>query len=107
LRQAITNTIAEVITDAGAMDYVSVNVRARGAEALVSISAAMPATATRAVDPRDLRITLRLARLLIEAMGGSVSVERAALGKGARVTLRLPVQPAAGAPHLSEAPSPR
>ena len=107
LRQAITNTIAEVIAGAGGMDYVSVNVRARGTDALVSISAAMSATATREATPGELRISLRLARLLVEAMSGSVTVERAALGKGARVTLRLPLATAPGAPPLAEAPSPR
>jgi signal transduction histidine kinase len=108
LRQAITNSVAEVIADAGALDYVSVNVRARGPEALISISAAMPAAATRAVAGGDVRISLRLARLLVEAMGGSVAFERAALGKGARVTIRVPVASGpGGAPAADLRPEPR
>jgi K+-sensing histidine kinase KdpD len=94
LRQAIASVVTEVVSEAGALEYVSINVRARGADALVSISAAMPATATKAVSDEDLRVSLRLARLLLGAMGGSLSVERAALGKGSRVVMRLPVAPA-------------
>lgn len=108
LRQAITNMITEVVSEAGALDYVSINVRARGSDALVSVSAAMPATATRAADEHgDLRVSLRLARLLVEAMGGSVMMERASIGKGTRVTLRLPMsEPIPGA-AVVEAPAPR
>jgi hypothetical protein len=72
-------------------------VKARPGDALVSISAAMPATARRAVNPKELRVSLHLARLLIEAMGGTFSVERAAIGKGARVTLSLPTRAAPAA----------
>jgi len=103
LRQAIASVVTEVLSEAGALDYVSINVRARGPDALVSISAAMPATATKAVSGEELRVSLRLARLLVEAMGGSLSVERAALGKGSRVTMRLPLAPAlAGGPQTLE-----
>lgn len=100
LRQAITSSIAEVVAEAGALDYVSINVRARGSDALISVSAAMPATATRPADEQGpVRVSMRLARLLIEAMGGSLTVERASIGKGSRVTLRLPMsEPVPGAP---------
>ena len=92
LRQAISNTIAEVIADAGMVDYVSINVRVQGAEAVVTVSAAMPATTVRRGDQREeMRLSLRLSRLLLEAMGGTVTVERAVLGAGARVTVRVPV----------------
>jgi hypothetical protein len=109
LRQAIASVVTEVLSDAGALEYVSINVRARGAEALVSISAAMPATATKAVSGEELRVSLRLARLLVEAMGGALSVERAALGKGLRVLMRLPLAPSAtgGAQPLETAPARR
>jgi signal transduction histidine kinase len=104
LRQALSNTVTEVFADAGELDYVSVNVRARGTEAMVSISAATPATATRLADSEQMRVSLRLARLLVEAMGGSVAVERAALGSGTRVTIRLPLAaPLGGAAPLETA----
>lgn len=106
LRQAITSSIAEVVAEAGALDYVSINVRARGTDALISVSAAMPATATRPADEQGpVRVSMRLARLLIEAMGGSLTVERASIGKGSRVTLRLPMsEPVPGlAPAAPEA----
>ena len=95
LRQALSNAVTEVFADAGELDYVSVNVRSRGADAVVTISAATPATTTRLADSEQMRVSLRLARLLIEAMGGSVAVERAALGSGTRVTIRVPVAVAA------------
>jgi signal transduction histidine kinase len=83
---------------------VSVNVRARGGEAIVAISAATPATTTRLADSEQMRVSLRLARLLVEAMGGSVAVERAALGSGTRVTIRLPVATSSGGTASVEAP---
>ena len=91
LRQVFSNTVSEVFADAGALDYVSINVRARGSEAIVTISAATPAPTTRLAGSDQMRVGLRLARLLVEAMGGSVAVERAALGSGTRVTIRLPI----------------
>ena len=93
LRQALSNAIAEVIADAGEVDYVSINVRAQRAEAVVTVSAAMPAATVRQGDRAEIRLSLRLSRLLLEAMGGTVTVERAALGAGARVTLRVPLSP--------------
>ena len=107
LRQALANTIAEVVKDAGELDYVSINVRARDGDAIVTISAALPAAATRQVEDAQLRISLRLARLLIEAMGGDMSVERAALGKGTRVTLRVPTEARSMASALDAAPARR
>ena len=101
IRQALTSAVADVIADAGALDYVSINVRTRANEAVVTISAAMPATSTRAVAANDLRVSLHLARLLIEAMGGTFVVERAALGRGARVTLSLPTKPAPAPANLA------
>ncbi|HZP96340.1 MAG TPA: HAMP domain-containing sensor histidine kinase [Candidatus Limnocylindria bacterium] len=106
LRQALANTIAHVVSDAGAIDYVSINVRARADEALVSVSAAMPAGATRSIRGADLRVGMQLARLLVEAMGGSVDVERVAIGRGSRVTLRLPNMPAAAAAAMRPADGP-
>jgi signal transduction histidine kinase len=94
IRQALTSAVGEVIADAGALDYVSINVKARTTDAVVTISASMPANATRAVAAKDLRVSLHLARLLVEAMGGTFAVERASLGRGARVTLSLPIVPA-------------
>jgi signal transduction histidine kinase len=91
LRQALSNTVSEVFSDAGELDYVSVNVRARGGDALVTVSAATPASTTRLAGSEQMRVSLRLARMLVEAMGGSVTVERAALGSGTRVTIRVPV----------------
>ena len=105
LRQALANALAEVVADAGALEYVSMNVRARGSDAIVTISAAMPATASRMVGGEQLRVSLQLARLLMEAMHGSVMVERAALGKGTRVTIRVPIAPSAAAP-LEPTPAP-
>jgi signal transduction histidine kinase len=107
LRQALANTISEVVKDAGALDYVSINVRARDGDAIVAISAALPAAATRHVEDAQLRISLRLARLLVEAMGGDMSVERAALGKGTRVTLRMPTEARSMATALEAAPARR
>ena len=89
LRQALSDTVAQVIADAGKLDYVSVNVRSSAGQAIVSISAAMPASATRE-EPSALGMSLQLARLLLEAMGGTLVIERAPLGKGSRVTVRLP-----------------
>ena len=103
LRQALSNTVIEVFADAGELDYVSVNVRARGPEAIVTISAATPAATTRLADSEQMRVSLRLARLLVEAMGGSVTVERAALGRGTRVTMRLPIAAPLGGPAALEA----
>jgi two-component sensor histidine kinase len=92
--------VGEVFSDAGELDYVSVNVRARGADALVTVSAATPASTTRLADSEHMRVSLRLARILVEAMGGSMTVERAALGSGIRVTIRVPLATAkpGGAP---------
>ncbi|HEU5287613.1 MAG TPA: HAMP domain-containing sensor histidine kinase [Candidatus Limnocylindria bacterium] len=106
LRQVLVNTIAQVVRDAGAIDYVSITVRARPGEALISVSAAMPATATRAEQGHDITVGLQLAQLLIEAMGGSLDVERAAIGRGSRVTLRLPVTPAVPNAQLQPADAP-
>lgn len=86
LRQAISNTVSEVFADAGELDYVSMNVRARAGEAIVTISAATPGTTTRRADSAQVRVSLRLARMLAEAMGGTATIERAALGSGTRVT---------------------
>lgn len=91
LRQALASAVSEVVADAGALDYVSINVKGRQSEALVTISAAMPASAKRAT-AKDLRVSLHLSQLLVEAMGGTFSVERAALGKGARVSLTIPTR---------------
>jgi len=103
LRQLLTNVVGEVVRDAGELDYVSVNVRQRDRDALVAVSAALPAAATRTVGDGELRISLRLARLLLEAMGGSMSVERAAMGKGTRVTIRIPTEPPVAAAALEPA----
>ncbi|OLC52553.1 MAG: hypothetical protein AUH85_16770 [Chloroflexi bacterium 13_1_40CM_4_68_4] len=92
LRQALSNAVSELVSSAGALEYVSITVRARGADALVIISAAMPATATKVVDAATVGVSLQLTRMLMEAMGGSVLVERAALGKGSRVTISIPVR---------------
>jgi signal transduction histidine kinase len=107
LRQALANTVAEVVKDAGGVDYVSVNVRAREKDALVTISAAMPAAATRRLDEDQMRVSLRLARMLVETMGGSMDIERAAMGKGTRVTLRIPTEAPAMAAGLEPAPARR
>ncbi len=106
LRQALVNTIAQVVSDAGHIDYVSISVRSRATEAIVSVAAAMPATATRAEQRQDVRVGLELARLLVEAMGGSLDVERAAIGRGSRVTLRLPLTPSVAGPPLRPADAP-
>ena len=104
LRQVLSNTVSEVFADAGELDHVSINVRARGAEAVVTISAATPATTPRLAGSDQMRVSLRLARLLTEAMGGSVTVERAALGRGTRVTIRIPIPaPVTGGPALEAA----
>jgi len=92
LRQALSNAVDELVSSAGALEYVSITVRARGADALVIVSAAMPATATKVVDAAAVGVSLQLTRMLMEAMGGSVLVERAALGKGSRVTISIPVR---------------
>jgi signal transduction histidine kinase len=107
LRQALSNTVAEVVKDAGGVDYVSVNVRARDKDALVTISAAMPAAATRKIDDDQMRVSLRLARMLIETMGGSMDIEHAAMGKGTRVTLRVPTEAPGGGVGLEPAPARR
>ena len=103
LRQAVGIVVARVVAGAGAVDYVSITVRSREGQALVAVSAAMPASATRAISGRDDGIGLQLARLLVEAMEGSLEVEREAIGRGTRVTLRVPLAPgapAAAAPAL-------
>jgi len=92
IRQALVSAVNEVVADAGALDYVSINVKARASDAIVTISAAMPMTPRRALNAKDLRVSLHLSRLLVEAMGGTFAVERAALRKGARVTLSLPTR---------------
>jgi len=89
---ALSNAVSELVSSAGALEYVSITVRARGTDALVIISAAMPATATKVVDAATVGVSLQLTRMLMEAMGGSVLVERAALGKGSRVTISIPVR---------------
>jgi signal transduction histidine kinase len=98
IRQALVSAVSEVIADAGALDYVSINVKARQSDAIVTISAAMPTTSRRAVNEKDLRVSLHLSRLLVEAMGGTFAVERAALGRGARVSLSLPMRAPATIP---------
>ena len=100
LRQALSSALAEVVAGAGAREYVAMNGRARGPLALVTISAATPMTATRIVGGEQLRVSLQLARLLMEAMGGGITVEQPALGRGTRVTARIPIAPhaASGAP---------
>ena len=105
LRQALSSALAEVVVGAGAMEYVSMNVRSRGPDALVTISAATPMNATRVVGGDQLRVSLQLARLLMEAMGGGITVEQPALGRGTRVTLRIPIVPSS-APSASLDPSP-
>ena len=107
LRQAVANTVSDVVSEAGELDYVSINVRARDGDAIVTISAALPAAATRSVDAGQLRVSMRLARLLMEAMGGDMSVERAAMGKGTRVTLRIPTEARSMAAALDAAPARR
>jgi len=94
VRQALADTIAQVVSDAGAIDYVSINVRASGREAVVAISAALP-SAAKGIDTATLGLSLQLARLLLEAMDGALVVERATLGKGTRVTIRVPLASAA------------
>ena len=106
LRQALSDTVAAVIADAGKLDYVSVNVRSAAGHAIVSVSAAMPAAATRD-DSGRLGLSLQLARLLVEAMGGALAVERAPLGKGSRVTVRAPMAPLPSATTAIERPAPR
>lgn len=107
LRQALSSALAEVVAGAGAMEYVSMNVRVRGPDALVTISAAMPMTATRVVASGQLRVSLQLARLLMEAMGGGITVEQPALGRGTRVTLRVPIAPSPSAAPLDPKPARR
>lgn len=106
LRQALSDTVAQVIADAGKLDYVSMNVRSSGGSALVSISAAMPATTLRDDAPSPA-ISLQLARLLVEAMGGTLDVERPPLGRGTRVTVRLPLAPLPSALPAIERVTPR
>ncbi len=98
LRQALSNALAEVVAGAGAMEYVSMNVRSRGPDAFVTISAATPMNATRVVGGEQVRVSLQLARLLMEAMGGGITVEQPALGRGTRVTVRIPIIPARSKP---------
>jgi len=90
VRQALADSIAQVVADAGTIDYVSINVRADGENAIVAISSALP-TAASGVDVAKLGLNLQLARLLLEAMHGSLVVERAALGRGTRITIRVPL----------------
>ena len=90
VRQALADSIAQVVADAGTIDYVSINVRADGPDAIVAISSALP-TAPAGVDIAKLGLNLQLARLLLEAMHGSLVVERAALGRGTRISIRVPL----------------
>jgi len=90
VRQALADSIAQVVADAGTIDYVSINVRADGGNAIVAISSALP-TAAAGVDIAKLGLNLQLARLLLEAMHGSLVVERAALGRGTRISIRVPL----------------
>ncbi|HYK97910.1 MAG TPA: hypothetical protein VEU77_05905 [Candidatus Acidoferrales bacterium] len=105
VRQALADTIAQVVSDAGAIDYVSINVRATGAEAVIAISAALPSTA-KGIDTASLGLNLQLARLLLEAMNGALIVERATLGKGTRVTIRVPLASASAAAQPAALPRP-
>src|SRR5690349_4181853 len=106
VRQALADTIAQVVSDAGAIDYVSINVRATGPEAVVAISAALPSTA-KGIDTDSLGLNLQLARLLLEAMNGALVVERATLGKGTRVTIRVPLASPGPAAQPDALPRPR
>ena len=106
LRQALSDTVSQVIADAGKLDYVSVNVRSNAGDAVVSISAAMPATAIRD-DTQSVAMSLQLARLLVEAMGGTLDIERPPLGKGTRVTVRLPLTALPAAVPAIERVTPR
>ena len=105
VRQALADTIAQVVADAGAIDYVSINVRASGPEAVVAISAALP-SAAKGIDTTSLGLSLQLARLMLEAMNGALLVERATLGKGTRVTIRVPLASAAPAARPDAMPTP-
>lgn len=105
VRQALADTIAQVVADAGAIDYVSINVRASGPEAIVAVSAALP-SAAKGIDAASLGLNLQLARLLLEAMNGALVVERATLGKGTRVTIRIPLASTGAAPQPDVLPTP-
>ena len=106
VRQALADTIAQVVADAGAIEYVSINVRASDGKAVVTISAALP-SAAQGLDATSLGLSLQLARLLLEAMDGALVVERAALGKGTRVTIRLPLATGGAAPEVEPVPTAR
>lgn len=109
LRQALVNTIAQVVSEAADIAYVSIAVRARGEEAVISVSAAMPAAMSGARHGREVRLGLQLAGLLLSAMGGSLEVEHAVIGRGSRVTLRLPLAATDPSPVLRplDAPHPQ
>src|SRR5439155_4224133 len=50
IREALVSAVNEVVADAGALDYVSINVKARASDAIVTMYAAMSMTAQRALN---------------------------------------------------------
>lgn len=93
LRQAIRSLIAEA-TLAAAEDEVSLDLNAAGADAqLVVTSGAGPYLAPPAEGEEPVGIAL--ARLVVEAHGGTIELRRGAMSRGLRAVMRLPLAEAA------------
>ena len=93
LRQAIRSLIAEAAL-AGA-DEVSLDLTGNGSAAqLIVSSGAGPYLAPIRVDEDPVGITL--ARLVVEAHGGSLELRRGAMARGLRAVMQLPLLAASG-----------
>lgn len=95
LRQAIRSVIAEA-AQAGGGDEVSLDLAGAGSDAqLVVTSGSGPYLAPLRLSDDPAGITL--ARLLIEAHGGTLELRRGAMARGLRAVMRLPLSEAAPA----------
>lgn len=88
LRQAIRSLMAEA-AQAGGADEVSLDLAAAGADAqLVVVTGTGPYLTPAPGDEDPIGITL--ARLVVEAHGGTLEVRRGAMARGLRAVMRLP-----------------
>lgn len=95
LRQAIRSLIAEAAQAVGG-DEVSLDLAGSGVDAqLVVASGAGPYLAPMRGDEDPVGITL--ARLVVEAHGGTLELRRGAMARGLRAVMRLPLTAAAPA----------
>lgn len=92
LRQAIRSLIAES-AQAAVGDEVSLDVSSTGRDAqLITSSGAGPYLAP--TSPDDEPVGIALARLVVEAHGGTLELRRGAMARGLRAVMRLPLSEA-------------